>query len=252
MSFLLQGSPALLGSGGNLQGLSGLQAIAPAADSQPAFSTMGAGNSTSSPNFGVASNHIPRAGVPMPNSRESSIISEVIVAGLWHDPGQDNNESNTWDLNAEIIFDKITYFQPDNRYLRFFVTPRPFIGGSLNNEGETHTVYTGLNWMYQFENNLFIAGTFGFTYHTGNLEQEERQCAPGEGCTLPGNRAFVDNGEVTLGSRILFRESIDIGYRFYDRHGISIFAAHISNGSLFDEDNDGMNFVGLRYSYSFD
>ncbi len=119
----------------------------------------------------------------------------------------------------------------------------------MNNENETNTLYAGLNWMYQFDSRIFIAGSFGFAYHTGNLEQEERQCAPAENCSLPGNRAFVNTGEVTLGSRILFRESIDIGYRFVGGHGVSIYGAHISNGSLLDEDNDGMNFVGIRYSY---
>lgn len=75
------------------------------------------------------------------------------------------------------------------------------IGGSLNTENETHTLYAGLDWMYQFDSRVFITGSFGFAYHTGNLEQEERQCAPGENCSLPGNRAYVDTGKVTLGSQ---------------------------------------------------
>ncbi len=179
----------------------------------------------------------------------SSIVSEVIVGAWCHDPAQDNNESNTYDINAELIFTKVKFFEPENRIAAFLLAPRPMIGGSLNNENETNTLYAGLDWMYQFDSRIFIAGSFGFAYHTGNLEQEERQCAPAENCSLPGNRAFVDTGEVTLGSRFLFRESIDIGYRFVGGHGLSIYGAHISNGGILDEDNDGMNFVGIRYSY---
>ena len=97
---------------------------------------------------------------------------------------------------------------------------------------------------------MFIGLSLTPTYHTGNLEQATRQCAPIEPCLLPGNRAYVNTGEVTLGSQFLFRESLDIGYRF-GRHGISAFAAHISNAGL-DNDNDGMNFLGVRYSFAFD
>jgi hypothetical protein len=186
------------------------------------------------------------------NRKSRSWISEIIVGGLSHDPGQDNNESNTWDFNVEVLFRKIEILEFENRYLRYFFTPNPMIGGTINSDNETHTFYSGLNWQHQFGNRFFAGGSFGLTVHTGNLEQEERQCAVGEGCTLPGNRAFVNTGEVTLGSRILFRESIEAGYRIAGRHGVSLNFAHMSNASWFDEDNDGMNFLGLRYRYVFD
>jgi hypothetical protein len=125
-------------------------------------------------------------------------------------------------------------------------------GGSLNNENETHTAYFGFNWQHQFESNLFVAGSFGFAYHTGNIDRAERSCVLGDSCLLPGNRTHFDNGEVVLGARILFRESLEIGYRIAQRHGLSVYVAHMSNASLFDEDIDGMNFVGLRYRYAFD
>ena len=40
-----------------------------------------------------------------PSARKgiSSIISEVVFGAWSHDPGQDNNESNTYDINAELI-----------------------------------------------------------------------------------------------------------------------------------------------------
>ena len=185
-------------------------------------------------------------------AEDRSPVSEIVIGGWYHDPGQDNNESNTYDLNAEIIFAKLRFFRPSNPIAAFLLAPRPMIGASLNNENETHTFYGGLNWMYRFDNNVFIATSFGLTYHTGNLDQAERQCAPGENCALPGNRAYVHTGKVRLGARILFRESIDIGYRFRGGHGLSIYGAHISNGEILGDDNDGMNFLGVRYSYAFD
>ncbi len=187
-----------------------------------------------------------------PISGIADIVSELVV-GFWrHDPEQDNNESDTLDLNAEIIFRKVRFFELDNPIADFLLSPRPVMGGSLNNKNKTHTAYAGLNWRHIFGNDVFIAGSLGFAYHTGNLDRLTRQCPPAEICHLPGNRAFDDDKrEVTLGSRILFRESIAMGYRITRRHSVSFYGAHMSNGGLAD-DNDGMNFVGIRYGYSLE
>jgi len=182
----------------------------------------------------------------------ADLFSEFIIGTWRHDPRQDNNESDTLDLNAEIIFRKFQFFDVANPIADFILSPRPLIGGSINNKNKTHTAYAALNWRYIFRNDVFIAGSFGFAYHTGNLHRLQRQCPPSEVCHLPGNRAFDDDKrEVTLGSEVLFRESIAIGYRIKRRHLVSFYAAHISNGGL-AEDNDGMNFVGIRYGYSLE
>ena len=201
---------------------------------------------------------LPLRTVDRPSTREkpkfdiADLFSEFIV-GFWrHDPEQDNNESDTLDLNAEIIFRKVRFFEVENPIADFLLSPRPLIGGSVNNKNKTHTAYAALNWRYIFGNDVFIAGSFGFTYHTGNLNRLTRQCSPPEICHLPGNRAFDDDKrEVTLGSRVLLRESIAMGYRITRRHSVSFYAAHISNAGLAD-DNDGMNFVGVRYGYSLE
>jgi hypothetical protein len=196
------------------------------------------------------------ADTPRPVSRENttgrSYISEIVLGGFVHDPGQDNNEANSADLNLEIIFRKVTLLTFENRYLRFLFSPNPIVGGTINSDNETHTAYLAMNWQYRFESDWFVAGSFGFTYHTGNLDQAEENCPVGTTCSLPGNRRFVDTGDVTLGSRILFRESVELGYWVAERHGLSLYFAHMSNASIFDEDNDGMNFLGLRYRYAFD
>jgi hypothetical protein len=177
-------------------------------------------------------------------------VAEFVVGGFLHDPGQDNNESNTWDFNAEIIFRAVTFAEPKNRILRFLAAPRPVVGGSVNDEGYTHTAYAAFDWTYPFESGVYLGGTFGLAYHTGTLHQATEECPPGGNCTLPGNRRYVDTGEVSLGTRILFRESLELGYRFATGHGLSLHASHISQGGIFDGDNDGMNFVGIRYSYA--
>lgn len=188
---------------------------------------------------------------PVPNKpRSKSMISELI-GGVWsHDPGELNKESDSWDFNGEVIFNKVRLFDVRNSFLKFLSEPRPVIGVSINSEGKTHTFYTGFSWAKQFQTGLFFNFVLGGTYHTGNLEQATRQCAPGEGCSLSGNRAYVDTAEPTLGSAVLFREALDLGYRL-GPHGVSLFVAHISNAGL-DNDNDGINFVGMRYSFAID
>jgi len=196
----------------------------------------------------VASAEKPK--VPDRGNHDHPFISEMVVGGWLHDPGEQNGESNTWDFNIEILFRKLTLYDAGNRFVKFLLSPRPSIGGSINNENETHTAYLGMNWAYQFRNGLFLSFFLGGTYHTGNKEQATRQCAVGEGCSLPGNRAFVPTGKPKLGSQFLFREGLDVGYRF-GRHGVPVFASHLSNAGI-DNDNDGMNFVGVRYSFSMD
>ena len=49
---------------------------------------------------------------------------------------------------------------------------------------------------------------------------------------------------------MLFRGSIDLGYRFNRRHGVSAFLDHISTAKLCDE-NEGLEAVGVRYGYKF-
>jgi hypothetical protein len=180
----------------------------------------------------------------------SRTVSEFVF-GVWsHDPGRGHNESNTWDVNLEIKFRPIRFFDFENRFLRFLAEPRPVIGGSVNTEGWTHTAYMALDLTYQFESGIFLGGSFGLTYHTGNLHTATVECPPPEVCSLSGNRRYVNTGDVALGTRVLFRESLELGYRFAGGHGLAIHATHISQASWFDKDNDGMNFVGLRYSYA--
>ena len=53
-----------------------------------------------------------------------------------------------------------------------------------------------------------------------------------------------------LGTRVLFREAIEIGYRFQEHHALSLRFDHISNASLADN-NEGLDTLGVVYGYSF-
>ncbi len=51
-------------------------------------------------------------------------------------------------------------------------------------------------------------------------------------------------------ARARIREAIEIGYRFLDRHALSIRLDHISNAGLTDN-NEGMDTLGVVYSYRY-
>ncbi len=53
-----------------------------------------------------------------------------------------------------------------------------------------------------------------------------------------------------LGSHILLRIPIEIGYMLNERHRVSIAFDHVSNANL-SSPNEGLDTFGLRYAYHF-
>ena len=139
-------------------------------------------------------------------------------------------------INAELVFGAtVTDFS------NFFFNPDPFIGVHVNTDGNTNFIYGGFAWNHTFENGFFVEGTFGLAAHDGKLETPR-----------DGTGAFILDGRAALGTRVFFRESIDIGYEFENRHRITAHISHVSNGGFFGTANEGMDFVGLRYTAILD
>ena len=182
----------------------------------------------------------------------SSWLSEVRLGAIQHDPknlpllGKSGTEARDYekgfDFNAELLFPS-----PDNRLFRTLLSPRPHLGGMVNSRGKTNHAYAGLTWDYAHNSGLFIDGSFGFALHDGKLKTPR----DGDGGTCSGGapRFYCIDGWESLGSRILFREAVSLGYRFTPQHNVSFTVSHISNGGIFDSTNGGMNFAGLRYGY---
>ena len=127
------------------------------------------------------------------------------------------------DFNAEFIFGF-----PKFELLSGIVYSN--LGFSLNSQGDTSKIYSGLLWEYLWDSGLFINLGFGLAAHDGKLENSD------------------DKKE--LGSRILFRIPIEFGL-FLTRHqGVSIMFDHVSNAYLADP-NEGLDTIGLRYIYRF-
>ncbi|MCH8092603.1 MAG: acyloxyacyl hydrolase, partial [Proteobacteria bacterium] len=110
-------------------------------------------------------------------------------------------------------------------------SPRPHLGFSVNTGGDTDQFYAGLTWEWDFWRRLFAGFGLGGAIHDGETETSR-----------------TDRKE--LGCRVLFRGSLELGYRLTRRHGISLFYDQISNLAICDK-NEGLETAGVRYGYRF-
>ncbi len=186
-----------------------------------ALSAVVAGRASAEPLSGPAA-----AGQAAPSDKET-VLSEVRAGILRHDQGlyHSRKEPGT-DVNLELLFRS-----PRWKPFDLLWSPRPHAGTSINLDGNTSQIYGGFTWEVRPFPGLFIDGSLGLSLHDGFLQT-------------------IKEGRAALGLRVLFRESIEIGYRFGSRHGVSAFLDHISNAGL-GRDNDGITNMGARYSFRF-
>ncbi len=168
-----------------------------------------------------------RAGGPGPGW-----IDEVKLGVLAHDIRfLGNHVEPGADLNVEVLF-------PSPAVLRILWAPRPHLGLSLNTAGATDSAYLGLTWSGQpwrplltLPEGLFVAGSLGGGIHDGHLN------------TAPPDRKV-------LGSRLLFRESVEAGYQLTPRVRLSGMLDHMSNAGLAPH-NQGLTNLGARIVVTF-
>ncbi|CAK0754684.1 Acyloxyacyl hydrolase [uncultured Gammaproteobacteria bacterium] len=181
-----------------------------------------------------------QAGQPL-----GGVISEVKGGVYAHDVARDNSgkakESNTVDLNGEVLFVPLPLTDSENSWVRTALNPRVHLGFAANTEGYTNHVYAGLTWDHRFTSGIFVEGEFGIAGNDGELKNKRG-----------ANGAIVVTGRPKLGSAVTFREGVDLGYRFSGGHSLAGHISHISHAGWFASANDGMTFAGVRYGYRFD
>ena len=128
------------------------------------------------------------------------------------------------DLNAEIIFSR-----PSFSLLSGDI--RPNLGASINTQGDTSKLYGGILWELEMKSGIFLNLGIGAAVHNGELDTSRED-------------------KKSLGSRVLLRIPIEIGYSLSEHHQISILFDHVSNAFLVDP-NEGLDTLGLRYGYRF-
>jgi lipid A 3-O-deacylase len=172
---------------------------------------------------------------PLSALAQVKLIDEVKVGVLAHDVGfLTHHVESGADVNLELLFTP-----PD--LLALIGSPRPHIGADINTAGNTSDGYFGLTWGIMLTQKLFTPGDGIFA--NGSLGGAIHDGSPLTGATAPP-------GEKLLGSRILFRESAELGYQINPTIAISALLDHISNANLAPR-NAGITSAGARVGFRF-
>jgi lipid A 3-O-deacylase len=165
-------------------------------------------------------------------SAQANIVDEVKAGVLAHDVGfLGHHLEKGPDVNLEMLFTP-----PD--LLAIIGSPRPHIGADINTSGKTSDGYFGLTWGIMLIQSLFGAGDGVFA--NGSLG----------GAVHDG---FIDSGPPNrklLGSRVLFRESAELGYQMVPGISVSALLDHMSNANL-GHHNMGITSAGARFGFKF-
>jgi len=169
---------------------------------------------------------------PRPAAAQVKLVDEVKIGGLAHDVTLGGRHlENGADINLEMLF-------TPPEFLGWLGSPRPHIGADINTEGNTSHGYFGLTWgimliqsLFGADDGVFANGSLGGAIHNGFID------------TAPAGRK-------RLGSRILFRESVELGYQINPRISVSAMVDHISNANLGNH-NAGITSAGARLGLKF-
>jgi lipid A 3-O-deacylase len=132
-------------------------------------------------------------------------------------------ESGT-DIAGGIRFGRV-------RALGFIGKPSPYVIASVNTQGDTSFVGGGLSWKIGISGPLYVRPGVGVVVHDG----------PGYRVDLARHR------ETDLGSRVLFEPEVALGYQLNDRLAVEASWMHISQGRVFNWDqNPGIDMMGAR------
>jgi hypothetical protein len=157
-------------------------------------------------------------------------VSELRGGVLAHAYGPsviDSRRESGIDINLEILF-----APPPLKFFWYLFEPRPTLGLDINTNGQTTFGYGGFTWEWSITRRLYLDFFLGFAGHDGFLHNAPR-----------------DRRE--LGSRLLFREALELGWRLNERHAVSLMIDHYSNAGYFDKKNQGNDNFGARYSYRY-
>ena len=168
----------------------------------------------------------------VPGVASAQLVDEVRLGVLAHDIGLfGGNAEDGVDLNAEVRF-------ASPNFLRWAFSPRPHLGVSVNTSGATNQAYFGLTWTATLFRDVIVRGD-GFFVELGL-----------GGAVHDGKIDTMRVDRKSLGSRVLFREALEIGWAFTPSQSISFMLDHMSNANLADR-NEGLDNFGVRYGMKF-
>jgi len=153
------------------------------------------------------------------------ILDEVRLGVLtfWQRNGE--SEEGIY-ATGQVLFDP--FVGPfENRILNVVLRPRPHLGGNVSPDG-TDQIFGGVTWTVPIWR-FFAEASFGGTIHNGPLS----------------------GAEVSVGCRVLFRESLALGLELGPHWRVVGGIDHSSHAGLCDGENDGLTHIGGSIGYRF-
>lgn len=161
------------------------------------------------------------------NENNRGLLREIRAGILAHDVDylwSNMHVESGIDVNLEVLF-----LRPSLSLLGGTIFPN--LGITVNDRGNTSKIYGGFLWEWQHRSGLFLDLGLGAAIHDGELDTP-----------LPARKL--------LGTRMLFRIPVEVGFRVSNRIRLSLMFSHVSNGYT-AEYNQGLDVLGLRCGYCF-
>jgi lipid A 3-O-deacylase len=174
-------------------------------------------------------------------SQTNITYGELKLGVLGHDVHFLGGKEHGVDINPEVIFPSPVsndWIATLPGYIRWAFQPRPTLGAEFNVGHYTNQYYFGATWTWQLVSNIVLPSdglTFGIFFGPGFNDGLIRTAIP---------------DRKNLGSNILFREALELGYQFNPVYQISVFVDHTSNAG-FARENQSINGFGARLGIRF-
>ncbi len=177
---------------------------------------------------------------------KSRIVEEVRGGLAAHDLGwtiinADGDEEKSVALTAEIIF-------AEPKFLKWALSPQPYIGGTLNLEENTSYGGAGLLWRQNLGEKFYGDFAFGLVVHDGILDVDDARSRSN------GTAEFLDLivNRNRYGSPVLFRQQLTVGFNLSEKWAAEGYFEHISHGGLLsDGPNEGSDAAGVKLNRKF-
>ena len=159
-----------------------------------------------------------------------STLRSISIGVLAHDYGPlSDRHENGIDANLEFQF-----HPPARAFWQALGAPRPHVGATPNFSADTSVLYAGVSYAFELSPRAFTEMGVGLALHDGPLHAEDRAA-----CDRDSDCGF--------GSRVLPRFSLELGLRLAHGHAVTLFFDHVSHLGYLDDENEGIDHLGLRY-----
>lgn len=169
-------------------------------------------------------------------------------AGIWEHDAEFFGIGGSKGKETSAAF-SVSYAWESPDWLSWADSPKPYVGGLINLDGNTNFVSGGLEWQGRLTDKFYAIYAFGLSAHDGTKEvpSPNFETDPVVINDLVNRKAQ----EIEFGSSVLFRNAFGFGYHFSDEIGVELVWEHLSHAKIFSSVNEGIDNVGIRVSRQF-